>query len=416
MKKHNWKKGSIHCHTLWSDGRNMPETAIWVYQQNGYDFVCLSDHNFSQQDPARWMEVRYDEGHWPPNLTRAEWERCQKIAPGMVETKIGGYRTYVKLNTLTRLRELFERKNEFLLVAGVEITTSFKGYESNPEGCSRACHMNVFNLELPPFEEPKGTVFDIVDQGLAMFQKGVEKSGSSSFFMMNHPQYHCWDIDPTIMLAYPQIKFFEVCNSGSNSLRKVDIPITIESYWDFILAHRLDRGEGLLYGVASDDAHFHVQEEGSGDACTGFVVVDCGEDFSYNGIAEAMLRGDFYASTGVMLQEISFDKETKTLSLKVDAKPGSSYKIKFITTRKDFDRTIRKEFYKGEEVFYDRESTVIPENIGNCVKEVEGVSASYTMTEEDLYVRAVIISDVPGRFPGRPVYPETEQAWTQPFC
>ena len=420
MKKHNWKIGSLHCHTLWSDGRNMPETVLTSYRQEGYDFVCLSDHNFSQQDPERWMEVKHEEGPWPPNLCQEEWARCQELCPGMVESKEGGYRTFVRLNTLSRLRELFEEKGKFLIVGGTELTSSFKGYESMPEGSSRACHMNIFNLE-NIFPEPKGSLKEIVEKGLAMYKEAAAKSENPSFFMMNHPFYLCWDIDPAILLDYPQIKFFEVCNSGSKALENnPDIPVTPDSYWDFILAHRLDRGEGIIYGTGVDDAHYAdlARRHVSGGIGTGFVVVDCGNDFSYNGIAKAMLKGDFYSSSGVMLQEVEFDKETKTLSLKVQPKEGANYKIRFVTTKKDFDRTIQKAFYKGNTPPFDREVTVIPESIGVTVKEVEGTSASYTMQEDELYIRAIIYSDIPGRIhpPVPPAYPEMEQAWTQPFC
>ena len=169
MKKHNWKKGSLHCHTLWSDGKNMPETVLTYYRQMGYSFVCLSDHNSAQQDPERWMEVKPDEGAWPPNLCREEWARCQELCPGAVESKEGGYRTFVRLNTLSRLRELFEEKENFLIVGGMELTSAFKGYESMPEGSPRGCHMNIFNLDLKKsFSEPKGTLKEIIDQGLAI--------------------------------------------------------------------------------------------------------------------------------------------------------------------------------------------------------------------------------------------------------
>ena len=36
--KNNWKKGALHCHTLWSDGNTLPETAIKMFMDEGYDF------------------------------------------------------------------------------------------------------------------------------------------------------------------------------------------------------------------------------------------------------------------------------------------------------------------------------------------------------------------------------------------
>jgi len=41
----HWYKGNLHTHTTQSDGRLTPEEAIRWYEQNGYDFVALTDHD-----------------------------------------------------------------------------------------------------------------------------------------------------------------------------------------------------------------------------------------------------------------------------------------------------------------------------------------------------------------------------------
>ena len=40
-----WYKGNLHTHTTTSDGRLSPEEAVRWYEQNGYDFVALTDHD-----------------------------------------------------------------------------------------------------------------------------------------------------------------------------------------------------------------------------------------------------------------------------------------------------------------------------------------------------------------------------------
>ncbi len=37
-------KGGLHCHTTRSDGRGSPEEVIRLHDQNGYDFLALTDH------------------------------------------------------------------------------------------------------------------------------------------------------------------------------------------------------------------------------------------------------------------------------------------------------------------------------------------------------------------------------------
>ena len=45
MSDFNWFKGNIHCHTTMSDGDADPEVAVDWYQNHGYDFLVVSDHN-----------------------------------------------------------------------------------------------------------------------------------------------------------------------------------------------------------------------------------------------------------------------------------------------------------------------------------------------------------------------------------
>ena len=39
-----WLKGNLHCHTTNSDGRVLPQERLDGYVDQGYGFLCLSDH------------------------------------------------------------------------------------------------------------------------------------------------------------------------------------------------------------------------------------------------------------------------------------------------------------------------------------------------------------------------------------
>jgi len=39
-----WYKGNLHTHTTGSDGKVSPEQAMAFFQSQGYDFLCISDH------------------------------------------------------------------------------------------------------------------------------------------------------------------------------------------------------------------------------------------------------------------------------------------------------------------------------------------------------------------------------------
>ena len=77
--KGTWKKGALHTHTLWSDGRSLPETVIKTYRDRGFDFVCLSDHNVFPERENFYLPVAPEEGPWPPMASRAELLRAQEI-------------------------------------------------------------------------------------------------------------------------------------------------------------------------------------------------------------------------------------------------------------------------------------------------------------------------------------------------
>lgn len=44
-----WYKGNLHCHTTNSDGKASPSDVCRIYKENGYHFLCLTDHNFATE-------------------------------------------------------------------------------------------------------------------------------------------------------------------------------------------------------------------------------------------------------------------------------------------------------------------------------------------------------------------------------
>ena len=45
MAAQKWFKGNLHTHTTNSDGDTPPEHVAEWYLENGYDWLCLTDHN-----------------------------------------------------------------------------------------------------------------------------------------------------------------------------------------------------------------------------------------------------------------------------------------------------------------------------------------------------------------------------------
>ncbi len=127
----------------------------------------------------------------------------------------------------------------------------------------------------------------------------------------------------------------------------------------------------------------------------------------------AMQQGDFYASSGVLLEDVTFTRADKTLRVKVKAEQGVNYRIHFITTKKGFNQTVTQVTIPAEKKRPARTVPIYSDEIGRIVKTVEGTEAAYRMEEEDLYVRACVESDSPSKITAY-FHPKTKMAWTQP--
>lgn len=51
VEKANAYKGQLHCHTINSDGSQMPSAVLSAYKNAGYNFVAITDHNITTPDP-----------------------------------------------------------------------------------------------------------------------------------------------------------------------------------------------------------------------------------------------------------------------------------------------------------------------------------------------------------------------------
>ncbi len=87
-----------------------------------------------------------------------------------------------------------------------------------------------------------------------------------------------------------------------------------------------------------------------------------------------------------------------------------TYTTRFIGTRRNYDkRTEPLVDRNGEEFFGLRRYS---KDVGATLAEVKGAAASYTLRDDELYVRAKIISSKPQANPYKAG--DLETAWTQP--
>ena len=424
-----WYKGMLHCHSYWSDGRAFPEQGAKAYYDAGYHFYCMSDHNRLGKNPAYWRDVCEDEGAWPKNVFRPIFESYRKTFAD-AEIREQGGKTQVRIKTFDEVKAKFDEPGRFLVLPGMELTRT---------AGERHVHMNYVNLNKGLATAEAGsliqgygsTVSEIIGKSFGEVKAlAAELGNPAHLFFVNHPHWRFWDVLPQDVLDHPEVRFFEVCNCGS------DIPLpkymseknfSCDRFWDIVLANRCRAKGNLLYGVASDDAHWYPNSgtpQNPFPFADGYIQVRA-EALTPEALIAAMDRGDFYASCGVDLEDIVAEPEKGRLAVSVPAKKGISYTIRFVGTKHDFDAGVKGSVrFAGDagQSLGARDYPLYSDTIGITFKSVVGkpgerLEAAYTLQDDDLYVRAIVESSEPvtGYAKTSHQHPQHPMAWTQPL-
>jgi len=277
-------KGQLHLHSSNSgDSKTPPEEVARWYREHHFDFIVFTDHN---------------------RITTLD-------APGI------------------------------LAIPGVELTQNLETCDPPPErGFACLLHVNaLFVTETgaggwrPPMRAASRRA--LYDDAIA------ETRQLGGIAQLNHPNFH-WAADAALLgeLAGDGVTLFEVANQGSdvNNAGDATHPST-EALWDAVLT-----AGGHLYGTATDDAHFYddaAAERAQGRdpdvGDRGWVMVHATRDPA--AIRDAIIRGDFYATTGVALARV--EQRGGALAIDVaDESPGE-HAIAFIGPRGDVLATQR---------------------------------------------------------------------------
>ncbi|WP_435011580.1 PHP domain-containing protein [Tundrisphaera lichenicola] len=391
-----WFKGNLHTHSLWSDGNDYPEMIVDFYARRGYQFLALSDHNILAQG-QRWMSVAQAN----KRAGQDGFDRyLKRFGDDWVETRAVNGDRQVRLKPLGEYRTLFERPDRFLLIQGEEITDRFE---------SKPIHMNASNVQ--ELIKPQGgkSVPEVMANNLAAVEEQARRLGRPILGHLNHPNFG-YAITAEELAMVTKERFFEVYNGHPDVHHQGDeTHAGIERMWDIINTIRVgEMKEPPVAGLATDDSHNYFGQGGSSPG-KGWVMVRA-RFLTPESIILAMQSGDFYASSGVTLQDVRYAPESKTLEVQVKPEGDARYTIQFVGTLKGYDPTRKP--------VVDREGKTLPvtqrysDDVGKVLETVEGTSATYRLTGEELYVRAVVTSD---QAPANPTFPEQKaQAWTQP--
>ncbi len=311
-----WLKGQLHAHTGNSgDSETPPEVALRWFARHGFDFVVITDHNFVTTFPG-----------------------------GVVEG--------------------------VLAIPGVELTQNRDDCVPPPEpGLQCLLHINA--LFVDPLRAGRFVFTETSERSrLGLYERGLAATRElGGVAQLNHPNFHyAADAATIAALGRGGLTLVEIANEAidSNNAGDASHPST-EALWDAAL------GRGArVWAVATDDSHHYddaAAVEARGETAyvgdRGFVMVRAARD--PGAIRAALGRGEFYASSGVILESLT--ASGGTLALRV----ATPHEIRFVGAG------------------------------GRELARVRGLTASYTLTAGEAYVRAVVQA-ADGR-----------RAWTQPL-
>lgn len=393
-----WFKGNTHTHSLWSDGNDFPEMIADWYRQHGYHFLVISDHNVLSQGD-RWIkheEIVKRGGKEALAKYRArfgdDWVQTRR-EPESPEFE-------VRLKPLNEFRKLVEAPGQFVLIQGEEISDRAEGVP---------VHINAANLE--ELIEPMGgrTVAEAIDNNLRAVEEQAARTGREIFAHLNHPNFGL-AISAEELASVLRERYFEVYNGHPGVMHLGDDRHPgVERLWDIANTIRLGQlSAPPLFGVATDDSHQYHGEQGSRPGRGWIMVRASGHDSE--AIIRAIKTGDFYASSGVTLDHVQYDRTTKKLRLSIRPDDGAEYTTQFIGTRKGYNAS--SEPAVDDEGQPLRATRVYSSDVGEVLAKVDGLSPEYQLKGDELYVRAVVASTLPHRDPS--FEDQRQQAWTQP--
>ena len=247
-----------------------------------------------------------------------------------------------------------------LMIPGEEVTLSFQ-----KDDVAVPIHINGIGIErvIEPIQAE--TVVSTIQANVNSIK---EAGGIAS---INHPNYK-WAFTTSELIQVDGATAIEVFNghAGSNGYGG-KTKSSSEQIWDAILS-----AGKLIYGVATDDSHhYHDFTPRMANPGSGWICVQA-ESLSESSIMDSIKNGNFYASTGVYLDELVSSNNTINISIRTE----------------DDDPLNLPEYV-----------TTITGYEGDILHETDSLNVNYQLPKNAHYARATIKSS------------EGFKAWTQPI-
>ena len=213
------------------------------------------------------------------------------------------------LTTVDGLNALHAADEKFLVIRGEEVSDLFE---------KKQVHVNGLGLEKMVAPQGGSTIPELLQRNVDAVR------AASGVPHVNHPNFE-WALTAEDLKKVERYRLLEIYNGHPlvNNEGGGGAP-SVEAVWDVLLT-----GGKRIYAIAVDDAH-HFKRPGDPLAAgpgRGWVVVRA-EKLDAASLLAALEEGDFYASTGVELQEIVTTSESMTISIR--ARGDTRFTTRFI--------------------------------------------------------------------------------------
>lgn len=260
-KNQNQYKANLHCHSDLSDGNLKPEELVLAYQEHGYSVLAITDH-----------ESTYDHSH----LTTPSF------------LLLTGYEAYIRPSA-DCVYDRYSQEIHLNLLAKDPHNTAIVAYD--PPYCKymskklAESRIHVGNLG------PRKYTREYIN---AYIQAANETGYLVTY---NHP---CWSMErEEDILSYDGLFSLEIFNSQSMIGNGFECNLSL--YDKFL------RNGKFLYCHGADDNHNGTPfNDLMNDSFLSWTMI-LAPELTYPAIIDALEKGNFYASTGPVIKELTFD-------------------------------------------------------------------------------------------------------------
>lgn len=200
-------------------------------------------------------------------------------------------------DTLTETKYLdTDRSDDFILIPGEELTDKAEG---------KPIHLNAIGIKNVVKVQHGNAKLKTIQNNV----EAIRKAGGIP--QINHPSWR-YSFNDTTLSQVKNVKLVEIYNisTENNNYSAGGYP-GMEEIWDKVLSAGV-----MMYGVISDDTHDYLDEFSADKSPPGrgWIMVKANE-LTAEAIIASLEKGDFYATVGVILNDIKITDKTYSIDI-----------------------------------------------------------------------------------------------------